>query len=255
MANFKTFVSGIGNKITPMADKYGPQALTGLGIACGIGAVAFAFKAEGKIKAELEMIDEPTKKDRVRIFAKHTWPIAVCGGAGIACVIASTKILCGKNATLAATCGILGKEIADKDEAINKLFSEEQVEEVHKEVSHKRIAENDPDDIPEDQIIRTGLGNDLCYDTMSGRWFYCEKIAIRNAVAAVNEKVDINDYAWLNDLYSEINLKEIKAGDKLGWHTVRDSIRGGKLYMHYDSGLTRTGRPYLSMVYDATPIN
>lgn len=264
MAKINAVATTVASKVVPFANKYGAPMLTGTGIALGCATVYVAFNAKEKILSEVEKLDDMPiqtekefKKKRALIFAKHTWPIAVLGGCSVACVLGANKILTGKNAALAATCGALGKELIDKDEAIEKLFGKEEAEKVEHEIAETRFHEaEEREEVkaqPYGDILITGTGNDLCLDCQSGRLFYSSKAAVRDAVLSINEKLNIDGSAFLNDFYDELNLPNTDSGDILGWTLYTDSVREGKLYVTYDSCLTKDGRPCLAIKYRVNP--
>ena len=64
-------------------------------------------------------------------------------------------------------------------------------------------------------VIRTGDGDDLFYDSFSGRWFYSSKDAIKKHFTYVVGKLACEHCDWctMNDFYYEMHIPMIDAGN------------------------------------------
>lgn len=99
-------------------------------------------------------------------------------------------------------------------ETIGKESENKIKEEIHKDEA-KKI--NDTSDT----IITTGSGTVLCLDSISGRTFYSDADTIRRGMNEYCRKLLSNNSLDLNDLYFELGLPAIQAGNFLGY-TVDD---------------------------------
>ena len=78
------------------------------------------------------------------------------------------------------------------------------------------IERNNMQPINEDRITHTGYGSDLCYDTVTGRYFRSDVKTIENQVAKLNNRLSIERYLTLNEVQTELGLTSTTAGQLLG---------------------------------------
>ena len=90
----------------------------------------------------------------------------------------------------------------------------------------------------------------LCYDALSGRYFWSSKIKIDKAANVINYRLQSENTLALNEFYDELGLPPIELGDILGWNraTMHDILD-----ISYSSHITDDDRTALVMEYNIAP--
>ena len=228
--------------------KYNSEILIGMGLTGMCTAVctsAFAaVKASKKIEKYKEENDVETMT-KTEIL-KETWTAFIPTTALVltsgACILYAHKIKSDKMSALATALAMSEKASEELIEKAKGIIGEEKVEEIKKEVNLDRT----DIDISEEDIIRTGDGDDLFYDETIGRFFYSSQTAIREAANRVNMELMSDMKMELNELYDELRLDSVIAGRVLGW-----DIDDGLIEPRFDSMITRKGRPCITVSFQA----
>lgn len=252
----KPNVTKLLNTAKKTMKKRSPEILTGIGIAGMITTVVLAVKATPKA---MELINDAEEKGRLKLekedkydnkhinalakevrkplnVIKVAWkpyiPAAVTGITSIACLIGANSVHAKRNAALMTAYQLSTTALADYREKVVETIGEKKEAAVRDKVAKKQIEENPKNDA---QIIMTGKGNTLCYDSHSDRYFRSDIDKIRNAVLTLNEKmINGNEmYVSLNDFYDELGLKHTESGDRIGWR-----IDKGRLDVRYSAQIT-----------------
>lgn len=128
----------------------------------------------------------------------------------------------------------------------------EHVGEKENKVIREKVIHHELEDNPASraQIIDTGRGSYLCYDSFSGRYFMSDIEDIRRKVNDLNQEMLSCMYIKLNEFYQEIGLPPIEAGNEVGWNTD-ELIEVSFTTMLSDDGHGK--RPCLVLEYDAKP--
>lgn len=173
-------------------------------------------------------------------------PAALAAGFTAACIVGSQVIAHKQYGALMAAY-MLGQDKlkAFESKTVN-LIGENQTQEIKAEVAQQRVLMN-PVTSSSGYVIDTGHGQTLCLDVMSGRYFKSSVEALRRAQNDVNEQINGDWSATLNEFYQYLGLGTIKLGDDLGWNTANP------LRLAFDSALTSSGEPVLVLDYEAYP--
>lgn len=118
-------------------------------------------------------------------------------------------------------------------ETIKEVVGEKKEREIEDKSTRKLIEKNPL--VSEDQIVETGKGKTVFYDSWSGRYFYAEKVLIDEVVKYHNKIVESGDDVYLNDIYYDLNLKEVTSGRYVKWSKNDDSLRRHKIEVMYSS--------------------
>lgn len=251
--------------------KHSPEILTGIGIAGMITAVVTAVKAtpkavkliddeiknrtesntpdeegniDGLVKTENESYKLPVK-DTVKTAWKCYIPTAVTIAASTACVVGGSSVNLRRNAALATAYSLSETALKEFKEKTAEIVGEDKEREIKDAVAKGKIEKNPP---RTSEVVFTGTGKVLCYDSITGRYFKSDKETIRKAVNDLNMRLRDEMYVSLNDFYYEIGLKETKFGDLLGWNMDR-----GYIDVEYSSQLDDSGTPCLVIDYSVAP--
>ena len=96
-------------------------------------------------------------------------------------------------------------------------------------------------------VIETGYGGELCYDELSGRYFYSSMDRLRRAENVVNRKIISEMWVSLNEFYSEIGLESIELGKDVGWNV--DSM----ISLGFTTQMSDDDRPCIVMQFYNRP--
>lgn len=246
--SFKTFMTGVKDGFV----KHSPEILVGLGIAGSVGAVIFGVKATPKA---LRLIEERKKKEKkekltVKETIATTWkcyiPTLALETMSIACILGSKKIDSKRYAALAAAYSLTEGQLKDYQKKVVEVVGEKKAEAIKDAVAEEQIKNNPI--VSDDQVIFTGLGDTLCYDSVSGRYFKSDIEKIRRAANEINRRLLNEEYISLNEWYYELNLAPISIGESLGWN-----IGTGYLEIAFSSQLANGDKPCLVIGYDIGP--
>lgn len=247
--------SKLFNKFKKGTIKHSPEILVSLGIVSGISSTVLAVKATPKAlmlieeeKIERRKNDEDDNLnplDVVKVAWKPYIPAAVSGVAGIACILGAHSVNTRRNAAIATAYKLTETAFKDYKDAVIEEIGEKKEDVVKKKVAEKKL-QKEP--IDNKEVIITGNGNVLCFDSISSRYFESNIESIRKAVNNLNADLISRDYISLNEFYYELGLAPTSIGDQLGWNSAY-----GLVEVEFDTQLASDGRPCVVINYDIAP--
>lgn len=245
MAKMSTLVKNAGK----LASDNSPAILTAISVAGVVSTTVLAVKATPEAMrdiwdAESEMTDLLTPKDKVKLCWKHYVPALTMGAMTIACIISANTISTKRNAALMSLYTFTEKSLHEYQEKVKETFGENKEQKVRDDIAQDRV---NADPVSSKQVIITGNGDVLCYDTLSGRYFENNIESIRQAVNSLNQLILMDGYASQNEFHHLIGLPPTKLGEELGW--TLDNL----LEIDFSSVLSEDKRPCLSINYNIQP--
>lgn len=231
--------------------KNAPELLIGVGIAGMLGTAVLAVKATPKALRLIEDKKEELNTEKLTPVetVKTAWacyiPAALSFGAAACCLVSAGTKGAQRSAALAAACGISENALREYKEAVTEVVGEKKEQAVCDTVAKNKLERNP---VENSEIIMTGKGETLCFDSMSGRYFKSDIDRIKRAENAVNHHMLSDMSVSLNDLYYELGLDNIPIGEKLGWH-----VENGCFEIRFSSQLASDGTPCLVIGFDRPP--
>ena len=230
--------------------KRSPEILIGLGITGMISTTVMAVKVTPKALQIIEdressEVRELSKKEKLQTVWKCYIPAAVTGVISVSCIVGASRVNAKRNAALATAYTLSETAFSDYKEQVIETIGEKKESEVMDKVAKKKI-EDDP--ITNREVFVTDKGNCLCYDSISGRYFYSDIDTIKKVENELNKRMMTEMYLSLNEFYYAIGLRPTSIGNELGWN-----ISDGLLDIHYSSQLADDGRPCLILDYHIGP--
>lgn len=193
---------------------HAPEILTGVGVAGMIGTVVLFVRATPAAVDELREKNPDTVWEEIKILGKHyIWGI-VAGTLTIVCIVGSCSVSKRKNAALAAALTLTEQDLIDHKEKVKELFGEKKEEKVEEAIAEDKVQKMELSD----HMIRTGTGQTLCLDLITGQTFWSDVNWIKsrfidlNDYLQDNEEMDISDYADIMHLDDPQLI-----GHSLGW--------------------------------------
>jgi hypothetical protein len=235
--------------------------LSGLAVAGVVATVALAVRAtpeamnkihdlrdkktrEWENTSGLEDLKGPTPVEIVQVSWVAYIPAAITGAATIACIIGANQIGVRRNAAVVGAYALADTAFREyKDEVLAQLGKNKELK-VQEAVQQRRI---DAKPVTDAQVIITAGGDQLCFDSLTGRYFHSDIEAIRRAENEVKRRILTDMYASHNEFYELIGLEGVIIGDELGWN-IENIIE-----LVFTSHLAADGRPCLAIGYTRLP--
>ena len=233
--------------------KNSPTILTGLSVAGLIGTVLFSIRAttnavliRDEIEEEYELDGPVPKSVYFKRIAPVYIPTIVMAGVTIACMVSATAIGTKRNALLSALYAASEVTLKEYQDKVVAVVGEKDERKIRDEIARDRV-ENNP--VNYDTVIDTGKGKSLCYDALSGRYFWSDLEKLRRIENDANRDMLGGRQMWttLNEFYSEFPLAPIELGDDIGWN-IEHPIR-----FDFSAQLTLDGRPCIVIGYEEGP--
>lgn len=245
------------------AVKHLPTILTVFGTAGVVGGVVLtalktpAAKEElDEVKAEWDAVEDKEKRvkadyifKRVRVGAKHYWIVALVIGGSIVCFWVANHVSLKRLTSALTAAGISAKAKEELEQKIKQLDGEKHLNKIRDEIDGDRIRENPP--VDEEDIFKTGFGDHLCYEPITGRYFYSNIEKVKRAVIACRDQLQKDGYLPLNDWFSALGLDTTEL--QLCW-TAGNIGEVNDFDISTSSQLTPGDVPVLVIRYDVNPI-
>jgi len=182
-------------------------------------------------------------------IVKYTWkcyaPAVAVGAVTIACIIGAHKVHLRRNAAIASLYSLTETAFKEYQDKIVETIGKNKELKVRDNISGDRISRNPPG---EAEIIFTGKGETLCYDSMSGRYFKTDIDKVKRIQNDLNRNLMSEGFISLNELYDELGLSNIRLGEDVGWNIDKSLID-----ISFSAQLTDTNDPCLVLNYTVIP--
>lgn len=229
-----------------------PQILTFLGCTGVVSTIIFAVRATPKAELIVDQLkddyeEEPIPKmEIVKAVAPVYIPTGLMALVTIGCIIGANRINLKRNAVLASLYSTSELALHEYQDRVIEKIGQKKEREIKDEIAASKIAENP---IGDREVVLTGKGHSLCYDTLSGRYFESDYDLVRRVENDINRRIYSDMWVTLNDVYYELGLKSIDLGRHVGWNVDR------LLHFEFSSQVAEDGRPCLVILYENQPVN
>lgn len=228
---------------------HAPAILTGFAVAGVVATTVLSVK--GGMRAEQLLSQEHTRRlneaeeldtEVLPISLKEgfflTWrpfvPAALTLAGTVACVVGAQSINNNRQVALIGAYTLLEKGKKQYQEKVLEVVGEKKEELVRGAVAEEVLKENP---ISDRQIVFVGNGDQLFYDTYSGRYFESSREDIRRAINDLNGEILRGNSIDVNQFYHEIGLPANGVGAGMGWND-RNQID-----VNFESKFAEDGRP------------
>lgn len=186
-----------------------------------------------------------TTKESVKLVWMEYLPAAGVGVATVSAIIFANRISTGRAAALAAAYSLSERRFGEYRDKVVQKFNPNKEEQVRTEIAQDKVSANPPKD---GNIIITGAGDVICYDTETGRYFRSNIEQIRKVENQINKRVNQEGQATLQDFYVALGLPPTPWSEELGWNT--DKL----LDVQFNAVLDDREQPVISFTYACSSI-
>jgi hypothetical protein len=221
-------------------------------------AIYLQYEESGAIEDFFDWVknDEGTYswKDRSRFLTKRemialTWksylPALGTGLITVGCIIGANHISSRRNAMLVSLYSLTETAFKEYQEKVVETIGRNKEIAVRDEIAGDHIRANP---VSKNDIILTGKGEVLCYDTMSGRYFKSNVDRIKRVENDLNRDLRSEMFMTLNEFYEQLGLDHIALGEGVGWN-----IDKGYLKIVFSAQVSDTDEPCIVLNYDVVP--
>ena len=212
--------------------KNSPHIFTGLAVAGVVGTIALVIRAQFKadiiveeeennrinsVEEEDQEYKPVTFKERVKLTWKEYVPSAVSGATTIGFMIAADRVQSKRLAAISALYAASQEAYKEFRNNTEKFIGSKEFKKLGEKSIEEKMAKN-----PVDRTIptRTGNGDTLCFDVLSGRYFYSSINYIESAVNDFNQRLLVDNQLSLNEWYDYLGLDNIRLGDEVGFNNM-----------------------------------
>lgn len=168
--------------------------------------------SEEEYKEEKKTIVLETAKEAVPAIL----PPVIIGGVTIWSAVSGYNVASKKIAAITAAYNISEKALTEYTAKAKEMLGDKKATEIKDAVNADKVKSNPP--APENIILNTGNGSTLCYDELSGRYFYSSPESLRKAANLINKRMMDEYYVSLNEFYDECCLPPITLGEDCGFN-------------------------------------
>lgn len=243
---------GIVKNAQALLTKRSPEILTGIGIAGMLSTTILAVRATPKALQLIEEekqeqdLEELTPIETVKVCWKPYIPAAVTGVISVGCLIGATSVSTRRQAALATAYALSLTDFAEYKEKVVETIGEKKEKTVRDKVNKSRI-ENNP--VSQNQVIITGGGETLCFDALSGRYFYSDIEKLKKAENILNKNLLDEMYLSLTYFYNEIGLAPTSISDYIGW-----DVQKGLIELEFYPQMSDQGKPCIAFEFNIPPV-
>lgn len=155
-----------------------------------------------------------TKREIIEACWKLYIPTAATALTTMFCITGSNAINLKRQAALSSLLALTQTNFDAFKEKAKEMLGEKKASEIKDAVMTEMVNNNPPN---RNVIIDTGKGTTLCYEPLSGRYFYSDIEAIKKIEPVLQTLMLEDGRVSVNDMYWQLGLGEVKLGNDQGW--------------------------------------
>jgi hypothetical protein len=252
-----TFVE-VAKRVEKLAIDHSPAILTAVAVTGTLG-VAF-LTGTATIKAVEIIADEQYRisksangnpphilepKEKIVLVWKEYIPAIGTVVATVVCIIGANRIGTRRAAAVAAAYSISEKAFTEYKEKVVEKIGQGKEQKIHDEVMQDQVRRNP---VGDREVIITGNGEVLCFDSFSGRYFTSDMETLKKAQNDINYTMLSDGYASLGDFYDNIGLATTAYSDEVGWTSEKP------LECKFTGTLSDDQRPCIAIEFRVAPV-
>lgn len=238
-----------------------PAVLTGTGIAGMVAAVTFGCQATwkaSKIYDDMKMGTRYVTSEEKSLYLKKVLPAYVPMGILVigssVCFITAHRLNVKKQTAMLTAYSALSETAQIYQAKVIEKLGESEHADIMDEIARDDIAGCFPSSYEDEEnsteIIK-GSGDILCYDKVTGRYFYTTMERLKNAESIVTKMCARDMTATINDFYEALGIPDFSyVGTAIGWDVIKCMPD-----FFYGSMLDENKRPCMVVMYPTTVVN
>lgn len=229
MSDITKFVSRQTHELQRTLNKQSPAILAGIGVSGTLATAYLAGRASWKaalIIRESEeaggVHDDRTErlKERLRLVWMLYLPAGLSAGLTVAAIITGTTVSHRRVAAITAAYSLTDKAFTDYREAVADRFGEIKEKNLRDSIAQSQVTESPPQ---KTELALLTVGQTLCLEGWSGRYFMSDMETLRRAEALINLDLDTDGYATLDRFHELVGLSGVgKIAQEMGWRQGKD---------------------------------
>lgn len=244
----------IAKQVEKFAIDNSPALLTAVGVAGTVTTAVMAGRQSYHLgqwieHQNLERVqhgeDELTKTEIVKKYWPDFIPTVAIGAISVTAIVASNRIGTRRAAAVAAAYTLSEKAFAEYRDKVVEKVGEKKHQAIKDEVAQKRV---DSNPVSTNEVIITGTGEYMCYDTYTGRYFKSSQENIRRAENDTFKQVLDESYASLNDFFDRLRIPNTAVGEEVGFNYENN------IEISFSSTISEDGQPCLAITYPVSPV-
>lgn len=226
--------------------KHAPMMASAVAVAGVIFTVALAVRATVKaVRIVDEMDGEKTPKDILAKTWKEYIPPVVSGVMTISCIAMATTMNQKRYLSMAGLYSVTNEAFDEYKKKTREVVGESKEKKVREQIAEEKLSRYE---VPVEMMGVDPYKN-LCFDEWSGRYFRGSIDNIKTKVSEFNQRLVWETWLSVNEIYYELGLDPIEAGDKNGWGCDRFCE------VDFHSKIAPNGSPCIVMEFVNQPIH
>lgn len=199
---------------------------------------------------------ERAEADGVVEYLKETWknylPGTFSAALTIALIWGSNRVSAAKLSAIASLYSLSESSLREFKEKAQEVIGEKKMTTIKDRLAEDAIRQNPP---RTSDIYQTHRGNQLCYDSLTDRYFYSSTDAIRRARNDANQAMLGDMFLSMNGWYEFLGLDPIAdaVGEELGWNSDYFIEISFSSQLIYNNPFIPDETPCLVICYDNVP--
>lgn len=238
---------------------YQPEICTTLGAMGMVAGSILAARATVKMIEKKDALEndirkkekrKPTKVEYFKELSPCYVPAAILETASLISIFSGHSILLRRGAAVGAAYTLSEEALKVYKDKVKKVAGEKLSKKIDDEVAQDETKKSA---YSKGAVIDTGHGNTLCYDTVSGRYYYSDVEFIKQCANELNKPIasGLDRSATLNDFYDLQGLEPIGIGEFFGWHINYDLLT-----LHVvDAKVGPNNTPAMVISYNVDPLD
>lgn len=229
--------------------------LFGAGISASIISVIEAINQTPKALQNIEAAKKKQKVEKLTAWetVKATWknyaPVFAAELIAVTCLSASDIAHERTRAALFDAYTLSEAAFRSYSNKVIETLGEKKEQQVRDAIAEDEMKSHPVNNA---EVIITGIGNTLCFDKMSGRYFTSDIESLRRVQNDLNAELNtsIDGRVSENEYYYAIGLEDLPNGDDRGWNLEIT----GLLDFAFSSKLAENGEPCLVIQQRTRPV-
>lgn len=227
-----------------------PAILTAIGVA-GTVTTAYltgkaSFKAAEVIRDNASEKKEPahvTTQENIEAVWKLYVPAVGTGLITIGSIIGANRVSTRRSAAMAAAYSLSQDAFREYKSKVLERFGETQERSVRDEIAQDFVNKNPPS-----TTVVIGIGNQLCCDRHTARYFMSTLENLKKAENDTNYQILHDNCASLTDFWDRLGLVKTDESDEIGWNSDRG------LKIDYGAAIAEDGQSCITVSFMTVPI-